>query len=66
MMSVLQELSEKYGQKFQELVFHGEDINRAVNVFVNGKCLTQMSDFERELPYDSEIEIVFISQAAGG
>ena len=66
MMSVLQELSEKYGQKFQELVFHDEGINRAVNVFVNGKCLTQRSDFERELPYDSGIEIVFISQAADG
>ena len=66
MMNILQVLGKAYGPNFQELVFHDKDINRAVNIFVNGKCLTQKRDFEEELSSDSEIEVVLISQAAGG
>lgn len=66
MNGVLKALGRKYGPEFQELVFHDKEINRAVNIFVNGVCLTQRNDFERKLEFDSEIEIVLISQAAGG
>ena len=66
MMDILKILDKEYGPHFQELVFHNSDVNRALNVFVNGKCLTQKKDFEERLVSGSEIEIVFISQAARG
>lgn len=63
---LLQVLSKIHGSKFEQLVFHDGNVNRAMNIFVNGKCLTEKKEFEEKLEGNSEIEIVFVSQAAGG
>ena len=65
-MDILRVLSKTHGSNFEQLVFHNGNINRAMNIFVNGKCLTEKKEFEEKLADNSEIEIVFISQAAGG
>lgn len=65
-MDILRILSNAHGSKFEELVFHEGNINRAVNISVNGKCLTDKKAFEEKVGGNSEVEIVFISQAAGG
>lgn len=65
-MDILRVLSKTNGSKFEELAFHEGNVNRAMNIFVNGKCLTEKKEFEEKLEGNSEIEIVFISQAAGG
>jgi molybdopterin converting factor small subunit len=65
-MNIMDVLAKRYGSEFAELVFHNGSINRAVNVLVNGKCLAEKAEFEEELKSDSDIEVVIVSQAAGG
>ncbi len=66
MIDILRVLIDTHGSKFEQLVFHEGNINHAINVFVNGKCMKEKKEFEEKVGGDSEIEIVFISQAAGG
>lgn len=65
-MDVLNYLCRKHGQQFQELLLHNGTINRAVGVFVDGAPVSERKDLLREIGQDSEIQLVLLSQAAGG
>ncbi len=65
-IDVLKVLSELHGKKFADLVFDGEGINPAVNVFVNGISLARTVDFLGDILDNDVMEIALVSQAAGG
>jgi len=59
-------LAESYGEEFRRLMLHGNRSNRGVTIFVNGQNIIEKNDLDTELEDESEVEMLFVSQAVGG
>ena len=63
---LIDSLANKYGDDFSEMVYHGDNINSGIVIFVDGERIYQKSDLEKELPIETNVEVFLGSQAAGG
>jgi molybdopterin synthase sulfur carrier subunit len=56
-------LTQRYGEKFRNVVLQGGKLNRFVNVFVNGKDIRQLDGLNTKIRGG---EVTFIPAVAGG
>jgi sulfur-carrier protein len=62
--SLLEKLSEKYGQGFRHKIFKGENLSSEIIILINGRHISHLDGMSTELHEDDEISIFPV--VAGG
>lgn len=63
---LIEEIAHRHGDEIKNLCIHGTSSNRGVNIFVNGRHILENEDLETVVEGGSEVNIILVSQAAGG
>jgi len=63
---LIEKIASIHGDEIKSLLIHGGSSNRSVNIFVNGRHILEQGDLEAEIRDEDEVNIILVSQAAGG
>ena len=64
MRSLLQGLAAQYGSAFEKRIFEGDQLNKAITIFINGRDVAHLKGIDSPLKSDNVVAIFPI--VAGG
>ena len=59
-------LASRHGSFLRDMLLHGARSNRGVNIFIDGVSILELGDLQAEIKSDAEVQVMLVSQAAGG